>query len=268
VSLRQDLSSNLLQRAGLGAHSLLKRSGAMDLPGIRRLFTFAYERYKAHLEKGAIAAQRRVVTEGSLVIDVGANVGFFTTRFAKWVGERGHVIALEPELQNFETLKRRVSEEGVSQRVTLINAVAAAQNGVLRLKRNEDHPGDHRIATDDQGVEVGAVTLDDIAARNADRPLSLIKIDVQGAEMIVLSGAGALLATSSAALLIEIDEAQLLEFGTSVEGLFQHLASAGYTAHDIGEDGSLTAVDLAGLRSRLVAAGYLDILFLKSAASG
>ena len=47
---------------------------------------------------GPVEALHRFVPEGSLVIDVGANIGFFTTRFADWVGGRGHVVAIEPDL--------------------------------------------------------------------------------------------------------------------------------------------------------------------------
>ncbi|MDQ8728362.1 FkbM family methyltransferase [Bradyrhizobium sp. LHD-71] len=264
MSMRQDTFANLLQRTGLGAHALLVRSGAMRLPGIRSIFGLAYERYKLHLEKGAVAALSRIVSPGSLVIDVGANVGFFTTRFADWVGKDGFVIAIEPDLENFEVLERRLSER---DRVKRINAVAAGEKGVLRLKRNEVHPGDHRIALDGDGVEVASVRLDDLLQLCPDRPLTLVKIDVQGAEMIVLSGASSILADKSPALLIEIDEAQLREFGTSSAALLDHLESFGYKSNELDASGATTPIDRSGLQKRLAESGYLDILFLKSRAT-
>ena len=60
--------------------------------------------YKQYFEAGPIDRLQEFVPSGSLVIDVGANVGFFSLRFAKWVGKGGKVISIEPEDRNYNRL--------------------------------------------------------------------------------------------------------------------------------------------------------------------
>lgn len=49
---------------------------------------------------------KNYIKEGDIVIDVGANIGYFTLLFSKLVGENGKVFAFEPESKNFELLKK------------------------------------------------------------------------------------------------------------------------------------------------------------------
>ena len=53
---------------------------------------------------------KREIKEGDLVIDVGANIGYYTLIFAKLVGEKGKVYAFEPEPRSFKLLKKNVEE--------------------------------------------------------------------------------------------------------------------------------------------------------------
>jgi hypothetical protein len=68
----------------------------------RRAFLTAYSGYKTWIEAGPIDRLKDFVLPRSAVVDVGANIGFFTLKFARWVGEQGCVIAIEPDLVNFE----------------------------------------------------------------------------------------------------------------------------------------------------------------------
>lgn len=235
----------------------------MRLPLARKAFVLAYTWYKEKIEAGPVAGLHHYVAAGSLVVDVGANIGFFTTRFADWVGPGGHVVAIEPDLENFGQLERRLARHDGAGRVSRLNAVAASERGTLRLRRNEVHPGDHKIATDGEGIEVAAVSIDDIVRDHHDLPLSLVKIDVQGAEMIVLAGASHTLRTQSPALFVEVDEMQLAEFGASSAILFNHLKTFGYQGHNLAADGTAAPIELAKLQAQLEARGYIDVLFLK-----
>jgi FkbM family methyltransferase len=103
---------------------------------------------------------RDLIEPGTTVIDVGANIGFFSIKFARWVGHSGAVIAIEPENRNIASLRRRVGRAGLGSIVECVQAVAAAQAGVMRLQVNPNHPGDHRIGA--TGIPVRAVTLDEL----------------------------------------------------------------------------------------------------------
>jgi len=250
-----------IQQIGLTGYALLTRTGIMRLPVLRRAFHSAYEFYKLRFEAPSVDGLRGLVPEGSLVVDVGANIGFFTLRFADWVGTTGRVIAVEPDLENFEALTRRVAGSGLGLRVHCHQAVAASAPGMLNLRRNELHPGDHRIATDGDGIEVCAETVDRLVSAHAGLQVALVKIDVQGAEMLVLEGSRRTL-EKRPALFIEIDRAGLREFGASPEAIVRLLEPLGYRMHELASDASTHLLNEDQLGAMLDRCGYVDVLFL------
>src|SRR5262249_19036698 len=155
----------------------------------RRAFLVTYSVYKAWIEAGPVDRLKEFVAPGSTVVDVGANVGFFTLKFADWTGESGCVIAVEPDHENFETLVTKIEAAGLERRVRLVRAAAATEGGTIGFERNDLHPGDHWIRLGSGAITVPAVTIDDLVADAGAPRVSLVKIDVQGAELLVLKGA-------------------------------------------------------------------------------
>ncbi len=233
----------------------------MRLPLLRKAFYSVYEFYKLRIEAGSVDGLHGFVPEGSLVVDVGANIGFFTLRFAEWVGRTGRVIAVEPDVENFDELTRRLARSGLDGRVDSHRAVAAAKPGALKLRRNEVHPGDHRISTDGEGIEVPAETIDRLVAPHGGLEIALMKIDVQGAEMLVLEGSRTTL-EKGPALFIEIDRVGLHEFGTSPQAIGSFLERFGYCMHQLANDGSAHLLNGDELDAMLDRRGYVDVLFL------
>ena len=91
----------ILRHAGVASYGMLARTGIMRQAWTRRVFLAAYSVYKTWIEAGPVDRLKDFVLPGSTVVDVGANIGFFTIKFAQWVGEQGRVIAIEPDLENF-----------------------------------------------------------------------------------------------------------------------------------------------------------------------
>jgi hypothetical protein len=90
----------------------------------------------------------------------------------------------------------------------------------------------------------------------------LVKIDVQGAEGLVLDGAYETLQRSQPAILIEMDDAALRRFGSSPENIERHLESLGYKMYETRAAKLQAPIDSARarlIRSRL---GYADFLFV------
>lgn len=246
----------LAQNAMLGAYRLVFAKGLLHVGWGRRLFFALYDIYKNLFEAGPIGGLHAYVPEGGFVIDVGANVGFFTERFARWVGPAGRVVAIEPEAANFAELARRLEARGLADRVDARQAVADAQSGQAHLLINADHPGDHRLG--DSGEPVTALSLDEIASPG--RKVAMIKIDVQGAEMRVLAGAAAILARDRPALFIEVDPAGLSRYGSSVDALLGMLAAHGYAPHVLSRAGPRSCAR-GELDAVLARHGYTDVLF-------
>ena len=251
-----------LQNVGLGIYKTLFQLGVMSHPIARGLFLNAYAFYKARIEAGPVDRLQQLVRPGTTVIDVGANIGFFTHKFAEWVGPSGKVIAIEPDEENFDALCRAITRSPVGSRVLAHKAVAAERPGLLWLERNEIHPGDHKIALGNKGVEVTAVSVDALKEDGAVPPVSLMKIDVQGAEMMVLAGARRTLVSDRPALFVEIDDRALAHFGSSREALLAFVEELGYSLRALSPDGATPSLSREQLAAELAARGYTDVLFL------
>lgn len=256
----------LLQSVLLRCYQVALASGLLATKRGRRGFEWAYEVYKATLEAGDLRALETIVTPGTTVVDVGANIGFFTRRFARWVGEGGRVIAIEPEVENCSRLRSRLASARLGRVVEVIEAVAAEQGGSLKLAINPLHPADHRIAR--EGVTVAAVTLDALLAARSWPRVSLIKVDVQGAEERVLAGATETLQRLHPPLFLEVDDAALKAMDSSAEKLLQRLAAQGYTIRRLERGHVSPPVTIAEALPSCCNGRYTDFLFLHSRAPG
>ncbi|MCC8936899.1 FkbM family methyltransferase [Bradyrhizobium sp. Arg68] len=254
---------NFFKNSTVTVFGLTVKLGLHRLPGFYQTYLTLYPIYKRYFEAGPIDRLRSFVPAGSVVIDVGANVGFFTLRFADWVGRDGRVIAIEPDLQNFETLVSALSRANLLDHVFAVKAVAADEPGTKYLELNPLHPADHKLSRSHTGVPVTAVTVDDLARdHNGLRP-ALVKIDVQGAEMLVLRGMNEILDVGSPALFVELSENALQDFGSSVAAVLDLLQGKGYAPYWLTRAGHKTATRTE-IHAKVAANDYTDVLFLKS----
>jgi FkbM family methyltransferase len=154
-------------------------------------------------ELDTIQAFRRVVRPGMDVIDVGANVGQMTLELAQLVGDAGRVVAVEPGPGNLRLLERHVQGNGVGDRVVIEPVACTDQpDQTITLTILGQDPDDigsgfsvveaARLPNPQQlqahAYPVPTTTVDALVARHALKP-SLLKIDVEGAELQVLQGA-------------------------------------------------------------------------------
>jgi FkbM family methyltransferase len=256
---------HLIRQSAVRLFGLVAGLGVHRLPGFDRLFLALYGAYKKYFEAGPIDRLSEFVPPGSVVVDVGANVGFFSLRFAEWVGTTGEVIAIEPERHNYDILTSAIARAGVSGRTRVLKAAAVAVAGTTQLQINPLHPADHKLSLDGTGLPIDGVTLDGLVKdKRALRP-ALVKIDVQGAEMLVLEGASDILKIAGPALFIELHEEGLSRFGTSVSAILDHLGSHGYTAYWLMPSGPHRQAGAAEIHARVAEIGYVDVLFLKAA---
>ena len=216
--------NKLLQSGLIGLYGLVKATGGLDTRLGRRIFETSYQFYKRRFEAGPIRMLRQWVRPRTFVIDVGANIGFFSRQFATWVSDGGKVIALEPEAVNFARLKHSIAESGLSDLVETIQAAVADTTGTGMLDVNPGHPGDHKLAA--HGVPVAITTIDDLLNDRGWPEVSLIKIDVQGAEARVLSGERQAIERFRPALFLEVDDQQLRQNGSSACELLTSVFSA------------------------------------------
>lgn len=166
------------------------------------------------------------IPSGGCVVDVGANIGSHTIVYMRAVGNNGQVIAFEPHPSSFECLKRNcrkeVSDTGNSVRMKLINAAVGSSSGRLTLSSPETQLGTASI-TANHGISVEVLTLDASVLR-AD----LIKMDIEGFEMMAIEGATALIERYKPKLVLEVNDPALRQYGLSSKELLQKVESLGY----------------------------------------
>jgi len=151
------------------------------------LFEYLYFKYKLLFEAKEVFLLKKFVPIGATVIDVGANIGYFSLLFADWTGYTGKIIAIEPDNFNFERLSANVLKNNYSNRFLLINSAITDKNRKVNLFINPYNPMDHRIS--ENGKEIDSFTIDYICLNYNIKNIDLIKIDVQGSENLVISGA-------------------------------------------------------------------------------
>ncbi len=174
--------------------------------------------------------------EGDTVVDVGANVGYYTLIAASLVGPEGRVYAFEPDPRSFSLLERNVRLNGFSN-VVLERKAVADQAGTLRLYLAPENKGDHRIyaPSDEQRdwIEVEAITLDDYFGERAAE-VDLVKIDTQGAELSILRGMSRILESSERLVLaMEYWPHGLRDFGEEPGELLDLLTAQDFRFFDL-----------------------------------
>ena len=158
----------------------------------------------------------KLVSPGDTVLDIGANIGFFTMHLAHLVGETGQVFAFEP-IQELATLVGRSIEENQFQdRIVLENAALGDHSGstrILFVENARNHGASFLVegdpaecATSHQLREVRMIALDDYPLKNR---VSFIKMDIEGAEPMCIRGCVALLKEDRPVVMSEIHPGQL-----------------------------------------------------------
>jgi FkbM family methyltransferase len=148
---------------------------------------------------------------GDAFVDIGANIGWYTVASALKVGKTGQVIAFEPDPDNADMLERNVVLNDLHN-VRLFRCALAESTGQMSLVKSATNMGDHRLdSTSERSASVnssnGSSASIDISVDTLDRVIAdnginlakarILKVDTQGAEVLVLRGARETLAALS-----------------------------------------------------------------------
>lgn len=186
---------------------------------------------------------REYVKPGYTVIDVGAHIGYYTLLFARMVGEHGLVIAFEPLEENFLVLQENIKLNNYSN-VRVVKSAVAEKSGIATLYRDEWFalPAASHITSNDRSglliYNVSTVSLDEYVKTNKLQRVDFVKIDVEGAEDLVIKGMQMILLRDRRILVVEVHGIM----DGSPSGALVNLERAGYQLWKIeGELGSASA---------------------------
>jgi len=208
------------------------------------LITRQLREFGAH-QRGVLNMLLALVRPDDVIIDVGAHIGTLAIPLAQRLVD-GHVLALEGHPATAAILAHNVAANGLDDRITVRNRLLGEVDGELLDPRlaegNTGGTAFRRRLRAAGGEALTTARLDDVWDHEGLPPPTILKVDVEGAEMRVLRGAEAVLATSPI-LVLEVSEDQLAANGDRLEDLqtwlddhgFRLLASAGERNHRSGD---------------------------------
>lgn len=164
-----------------------------------------------NLETAVQEAMVRHLGPGGVLYDIGANLGFFSLLGAHLAGlEQGHVYAFEAAPDNARAIAINAQLNGISN-ITVIGKAVSSQAGRARLQVVDDQSwskledyGEHPYT--EQVLEVETVAIDDLLAGSELRPPTVVKIDVEGAEIAVLEGMRSTIERHRPAIICELHD--------------------------------------------------------------
>jgi FkbM family methyltransferase len=175
------------------------------------------------------SAFKQRVAPGDVVLDIGANVGCYSLLFGQWVGESGRVYAFEPAPETFSGLQKHIELNRLRAVVQPIAAAVSDTSDSADFLLNE-HGGMSRLAIDSSDrngtgtVQVATTTIDEFCSRENIEP-RLIKVDVEGFELMVLRGGRETIKKlgSKLSLFVEMHPTMWRELGLAKEDLIAEL---------------------------------------------
>jgi len=207
--------------------------------GIEKLIFAFRENYEP--EMGCL---RKILSPGKVFVDVGANIGIYSVAASTLVRETGRVLAFEPSVQSFPVLKKNIA----LNRLRNVRAfpVALAQNTGKAWLHRGPNPSLNSLGRDpswkQDGEEVVTETLDKALHQEGIHRVDVIKMDVQGAEELVIRGAYKTITSEHPLIIFEVWPDGALLLGLSPTGAWTLLESSGYEFFAVGRDGTFSRI--------------------------
>lgn len=188
-----------------------------------------YPRFKYHYYLG------EVVNKDDVVIDIGANLGYYAVPFSKWVGQDGFVYAVEPVEQMRRVLQRNI---GKRKNIKVLPYALGTENKSIRMGNDSRQTNDGVIATGSHFVlDENAHAMDEFSAEMKKgselfkdlEKLDFIKCDVEGFETVIIPEIREILIKHHPTMLIETR-------GEKRTFLESFLSDIGYSAYVLDDD--------------------------------
>jgi len=187
------------------------------------------------------------LNEGDVVFDIGAHIGFYSCFLPQVASE---VIAFEPDPKNISYLQRNLEYNKLSQNVNIIEAAASNEEETVTFGNSsfsrDEWSGKASIAPQPGGdtLTVDTIRVDDLIDEGQVRLPSAVKIDVEGAEGLVLEGMEQTLKSDKCRVVYcEIHKESpirqsISDYGHSRSNITSILSEAGFEIEILAERGS------------------------------
>jgi len=184
-------------------------------------------------EKTSINIVKKEVKEGDIAIDVGANIGYYTLLLAKLVGPTGHVYAFEASPKNFAILEKNVKVNNYKN-VTLIQNVVSNKNEQISFYMSGKYKNQNFLFKPDNvydEIKIQSIALDEYFKNQNN--IDFIKIDIAGAESLVLDCMDSILKNNNVKIIQEWWPNAIRKHGREPDKHLNYLSKLGYKIYEI-----------------------------------
>jgi FkbM family methyltransferase len=193
-----------------------------------------------------LAYLEQLLSPGDVFVDGGANFGIYTVVAAKLVGASGRVLSFEPGEESFSILQKNI-EINQFDNVTALKAGLSDREGTARFYHVENAPNSYSLGQEStensEFEEIATTTLDRVLATEELDRLDVVKLDVEGAEEMVLRGSQATLEKYRPIVLFEISESATQRLGLDINGAWHFLKQIGYQFFTLNNNTDLVPID-------------------------
>ena len=190
-------------------------------------------------EKFETALFRKHVRSGMSIIDIGANIGYYTVIGARRVGKNGKIFCFEPEPSNYVRLNENITLNDL-QNVVALKLALSDRAGISKLFLTKNNKGTHSLADQRQTgnfITVETAILDQVLAGYGSPKVDLIKMDIEGAEGLALKGMSkTIISNPDLTIFMEFYPKGLIRLGTQPIEFLNDLSGFGFVISVIDVD--------------------------------
>jgi FkbM family methyltransferase len=166
-----------------------------------------------------------------VVFDIGANIGYYTLMISRLIAPDGMVHSFEAATSTYNRLKEHIHINNFNNILFHHSAVSDNNGQSVIYCADESNTGESRLESFKgfkKKESVNCITLDTYIEKEAVEKVDFIKIDVEGAEMLVIKGALSLLNNYRPVVMLEINPLYLSRMGSDVTTLISTITDIGY----------------------------------------
>ena len=201
-------------------------------------------RFKKSFEYQTLELFVSFLKEGDVVIDVGANVGLFSLLGSKYIGNTGKIYSFEPTLDTYEIFNENIKLNTIENIFPL--RIPLADKSIPIIMVNPDKKGGeyldalNRIQRVEKDEQVESImyteTFDDFVRKSEIHRIDIVKIDIEGAELLFFKGAKDSLSKFRPKIIFEANENHCQAFDYKVIDVLLYVKELGYDLKQINEE--------------------------------
>ncbi|HRI79859.1 MAG TPA: FkbM family methyltransferase [Cyclobacteriaceae bacterium] len=212
----------------------LGRGVSRVINGFEVRFPPRWSRYfQSDYEHENVTFMKEHCISGTTIIDIGAHMGLMSVIAARLTGKEGRVIAFEPAPFTYRILRRMLTINHMEDRIEAVSAAVSDWVGETQFLIDENEGSNanslvHRNDKQRTATKVPVTTLDHYVFQNRIDRIHFIKIDAEGVELSVLSGAQQIIRRDRPVILLSIHPALIKNNNQEIRDIYSKLMAWGY----------------------------------------